>query len=105
MTNRELQEFADALKTFSAKHSKTPAQARKILRDEGVIDKYGKLRKPYTRAASKKLAKASWLHRLTTSFVLAYHGCDKSVADELLRDEKFRNSENAYDWLRSGVYF
>src|ERR1044071_2251235 len=37
--------------------------------------------------------------------VLGYHGCDAAVAERLLVGEPFRNSENDYDWLGSGVYF
>ena len=37
--------------------------------------------------------------------VIAYHGCDASIAERLLRGESFRRSENDYDWLGAGVYF
>jgi hypothetical protein len=37
--------------------------------------------------------------------VLGYHGCDRAVAEKLLRGEPFRNSENDYDWLGPGIYF
>jgi hypothetical protein len=37
--------------------------------------------------------------------VLAYHGCDAVVAEQLLAGEPFRKSENDYDWLGAGVYF
>ena len=37
--------------------------------------------------------------------VIAYHGCDAAVAERLLRGERFRRSENAYDWLGTGIYF
>lgn len=40
------------------------------------------------------------------SFVLGFHGCDKSVADGVLnRGESLRSSDNSYDWLGPGVYF
>ena len=45
------------------------------------------------------------MNRLATSFVLGYHGCDRRVAERLLRGENFRPSENDYDWLGHGVYF
>lgn len=45
------------------------------------------------------------MHALSTSFVLGYHGCDRSVAEALVGGEHFRPSENDYDWLGSGVYF
>lgn len=45
------------------------------------------------------------MHELSSSFILAYHGCDRSVAERLLNNKKFRLSENDYDWLGSGVYF
>jgi hypothetical protein len=45
------------------------------------------------------------VHELASSFILAYHGCDRSVAERLLNNKTFRLSENDYDWLGSGVYF
>jgi hypothetical protein len=45
------------------------------------------------------------VHELASSFILAYHGCDRSVAERLLNNKPFRISENDYDWLGSGVYF
>ena len=45
------------------------------------------------------------MHRLTTTFVLGYHGCDESVAERLLAGEAFQQSENDYDWLGPGIYF
>jgi len=37
--------------------------------------------------------------------VLAYHGCDASVARTLLAGGSFKPSQNDYDWLGEGVYF
>jgi len=38
--------------------------------------------------------------------VIAYHGCDESIASGvLLRGEKLKISENAHDWLGKGIYF
>jgi len=37
--------------------------------------------------------------------ILAYHGCDAQVAESVLAGQAFRPSENAYDWLGTGVYF
>ncbi len=37
--------------------------------------------------------------------VIAYHGCDRTVADEILAGGDFKPSENDYDWLGSGIYF
>lgn len=45
------------------------------------------------------------MHRLSSSFVLAYHGCDESVGEALLRGQPFKISDNDYDWLGPGVYF
>jgi hypothetical protein len=45
------------------------------------------------------------VHKLTTSFVLAYHGCDSAIAEELLGGKPFKQSRNDYDWLGQGVYF
>lgn len=43
--------------------------------------------------------------RLSTSFILGFHGCDKAVADKLVQGASFRESNNDYDWLGPGIYF
>jgi hypothetical protein len=45
------------------------------------------------------------LHQLAASFVLGYHGCDKSVGERTLKGDPFRESNNDYDWLGPGIYF
>lgn len=45
------------------------------------------------------------MHRLTTTFVLGYHGCDDRIASRLLNRTAFRPSHNDYDWLGAGIYF
>lgn len=45
------------------------------------------------------------MHRLSTSFILGYHGCDTKVAKRLIDGEPFKTSENDYDWLGPGIYF
>jgi len=45
------------------------------------------------------------LHRLTSSFVLGYHGCDLAVGERLLSGAAFKPSKNNYDWLGPGIYF
>jgi hypothetical protein len=45
------------------------------------------------------------VHRLATSFVLGYHGCDEAVAEAILAGKAFKQSQNDYDWLGPGVYF
>jgi hypothetical protein len=45
------------------------------------------------------------VHRLTTSFVLGYHGCDSDVAEKLIDGAAFKKSNNDYDWLGPGIYF
>lgn len=45
------------------------------------------------------------MHRLSASFVLAYHGCDRAVGERLLSGDPFVPSNNAYDWLGTGIYF
>lgn len=45
------------------------------------------------------------MHKLSSSFVLGYHGCDRAVAERLLQGEPFAHSRNDYDWLGSGIYF
>lgn len=40
------------------------------------------------------------------SFVLGFHGCDKSVAEKLVNGEtRLKPSRNDYDWLGHGIYF
>ncbi|MGA7832120.1 MAG: hypothetical protein WCA21_14270 [Terracidiphilus sp.] len=46
------------------------------------------------------------MHHLSTSFVLAYHGCDRDLGKRLLSGSaSFKPSENDFDWLGPGVYF
>ncbi|WP_038033695.1 hypothetical protein [Thermopetrobacter sp. TC1] len=46
------------------------------------------------------------MHNLSACFVLGFHGCDRRVAERLIRRrELFRRSENSYDWLGHGIYF
>ena len=45
------------------------------------------------------------MHRLSTSFVLGYHGCEREVGERLLGGEAFKASNNDYDWLGPGIYF
>ncbi|UQA60051.1 hypothetical protein [Polyangium aurulentum] len=37
--------------------------------------------------------------------VIAYHGCDARVAEQLLAGTPFKPSQNDFDWLGTGVYF
>lgn len=44
--------------------------------------------------------------RLTTSFVLGYHGCAEEVGMKALHgDLSLARSEKEYDWLGPGIYF
>ncbi len=46
------------------------------------------------------------MSRLTTAFVLGYHGCDRSVGMAALHgDLRLARSEHDYDWLGPGIYF
>jgi hypothetical protein len=45
------------------------------------------------------------LHRLSSTFILGYHGCDREVGEHFVAGDPFLISENEYDWLGSGVYF
>jgi hypothetical protein len=43
---------------------------------------------------------------ISQSLVLAYHGCDASVAERVIAGrEHLRLSRRGYDWLGGGVYF
>ena len=45
------------------------------------------------------------MHRLSSTFVLGYHGCDQDVGEPLLAGTAFKPSANDYDWLGPGIYF
>lgn len=46
------------------------------------------------------------MSRLHTSFVLGYHGCDRSVGKRIVNGEiRLLQSRNEYDWLGNGAYF
>jgi len=45
------------------------------------------------------------VHRLSSSFLLGYHGCQRAVGERLLAGEPFIPSDNDYDWLGPGIYF
>ena len=45
------------------------------------------------------------MDRLSFSFVLGYHGCDRKVGGNMLAGNDFTASKNDYDWLGSGIYF
>jgi hypothetical protein len=45
------------------------------------------------------------LHRLSSSFILGYHGCDVNVGERLLAGTAFTPSNNDFDWLGPGIYF
>ncbi|MDQ0317666.1 hypothetical protein [Amorphus orientalis] len=59
MTGQDLKKFKAALKSFGKANTQTADQARKVLRDEGVIDSQGRLKKPYRRSSPTTLPKAS----------------------------------------------
>ena len=40
------------------------------------------------------------------SFVLGFHGCDKSLGMDIInKKEELKSSENDWDWLGTGMYF
>jgi hypothetical protein len=46
------------------------------------------------------------LGRLATSFILGYHGCEKSVAEAVVSGNADLNASGSdFDWLGKGVYF
>jgi hypothetical protein len=45
------------------------------------------------------------LHQLATSFILGYHGCDRSIGERILDGVPFKPSNSDYDWLGPGIYF
>ena len=54
------------------------------------------------------LAFEEWAdYELATGLTLGFHGCDASVGEAVLSGDEtaLKPSENAYDWLGSGIYF
>lgn len=47
------------------------------------------------------------LYEFQPSFVIGFHGCDKSVGEAILRGDAshLKPSVNDYDWLGHGIYF
>ena len=46
------------------------------------------------------------MYTTRNNLVLAFHGCDKSIVDEILLSKKsLSQSNNDYDWLGNGIYF
>ncbi|MBK1877590.1 hypothetical protein [Pelagicoccus mobilis] len=46
------------------------------------------------------------LYSTLPGLVLGFHGCDESVASQVLEGtSQLRKSENVYDWLGHGIYF
>lgn len=45
------------------------------------------------------------MHDLHHRLVLAFHGCDQEVANNILDGAAFKKSSNDYDWLGEGIYF
>jgi len=47
------------------------------------------------------------LYEKFTPYVLGFHGCDQSVANQLLSTDtpSFKQSSNGYDWLGGRMYF
>jgi hypothetical protein len=53
-------------------------------------------------------APSSWeIYRRAPGLVLGFHGCDRSIGEDLLggRLRHLHQSSNEYDWLGSGIYF
>ena len=49
----------------------------------------------------------SVIYQRSPQIVLGFHGCDKSVVDDILNNPKahLKSSKNTYDWLGNGIYF
>ena len=47
------------------------------------------------------------MYKVLPHFVLGFHGCDKEIADKILKSNKdhLKHSQNDYDWLGNGIYF
>jgi hypothetical protein len=46
------------------------------------------------------------MYSTKTGLVLGFHGCDKSIINDILLGKKeLKQSNNTYDWLGHGIYF
>lgn len=46
------------------------------------------------------------MHSVLPSFIIGFHGCDESVAEDVLANKAtLHKSTNTYDWLGNGIYF
>ena len=45
------------------------------------------------------------MSRISTSFVLGYHGCEAETAEKAIDGGALIESDQSYDWLGPGVYF
>ena len=46
------------------------------------------------------------LYSHRSQFVLGFHGCDKTLAEEVVLGKKMlKESDHDYDWLGHGIYF
>jgi hypothetical protein len=46
------------------------------------------------------------LYRHHPSFILGFHGCDRSIGEDVLSGQQtLLKSQNDYDWLGEGIYF
>lgn len=46
------------------------------------------------------------MYSVLPSFVLGFHGCDREVAERVIRGgHHLQQSRNKYDWLGEGIYF
>lgn len=50
---------------------------------------------------------SSSVYEYQPSFILGFHGCDKEVGEAILsgKERHLKRSEQAWDWLGSGIYF
>lgn len=47
-----------------------------------------------------------YMYNTQPSFMLGFHGCDKSLVEDVISGRNMlRASENDYDWLGNGIYF
>ncbi len=45
------------------------------------------------------------MYSVKSGLIIAFHGCDEKVCDEIVRGAPFKASDNDYDWLGHGMYF
>ena len=97
MSDKELKQYQQQLEAFEKKVTKSKSASRKFLVQQGVITPKGNLTKRYQGVLC---------HSARPGLILAFHGTDKTIAEEIVAGKKeLTFYKNDYDWLGHGAYF